>query len=108
MERLPMEHAVTFSIKDGKFVYPQKMECLCVLGGDTIKWALRNRSPWGIVIKAPDSPLNWSFKIALDGTAIIATVRRNAVPGIYRYGIGAFDGRTLLFDDPDIIVKRPK
>ena len=102
------EIAVTLSIKEGEFVYPKAMECLCVRAGDTIKWTLRNKFPWGIVIKAPDSPLNWSYKIAPDGKVIVATVLKNAVPGIYRYGIGAFDGKTLLFDDPEIIIRPPK
>jgi hypothetical protein len=41
------------------------------------------------------------------GKEIIATVRKNAAPGLYPYGVGAFDGEELLFDDPDIIVRRP-
>jgi hypothetical protein len=108
MERLPVEHVVTVHIEDGKFLYTKNVECLCVWGGDTIKWKLRNKFPWGIVIKAPVSPLNWSYKMTGSGLEITATVLKGAQPGIYRYGIGAFDGKGLLFDDPDIIVRRPK
>jgi len=42
------------------------------------------------------------------GKEIIATVRKNAAPGLYPYGVGVFDGEELLFDDPDIIVRPPR
>jgi hypothetical protein len=38
---------------------------------------------------------------------ITAEVRKNAAPGLYPYGVGAFNGEELLFDDPEIIIRRP-
>jgi len=101
------EHLVTVRIEDKKFKYSKNKECLCVNGGDTIMWKLRNKFPYGIVIKALVSPLNWSYKVTGAGMEITATVRRNAAPGLYAYAIGTFDGQDLLFDDPEIIVRRP-
>ncbi|OGD16602.1 MAG: hypothetical protein A2V76_03975 [Candidatus Aminicenantes bacterium RBG_16_63_14] len=101
------EHLVTVRIEDKEFKYSKNQECFCVKGGDTIKWKLRNRFPYGIVIKALVSPLDWSYKITGAGAEITAKVLKNAAPGIYAYGIGAFDGTELLFDDPEIIVRPP-
>ena len=101
------DHVVTVTIDKGKFFYTKNAECLCVRWGETIKWRLRHKFPWGIVIKAPVSPLDWSYKIADGGVDIMATVLKGAQPGIYRYGVGAFDGKSLLFDDPEIIIRPP-
>jgi plastocyanin len=101
-----VEHKVNVRIgPDKKFKYGK--ECLCVTGGDTITWKLKNRFPYGIVIKAFVSPLNWSYKITGAGNEITAKVLKNAVPGLYAYGLGTFDGKELLFDDPEIIVRPP-
>ena len=54
------------------------------------------------------SPLDWSYRMTAAGKEIIATVRKNAAPGLYPYGVGVFDGEELLFDDPDIIVRPPR
>jgi hypothetical protein len=102
-----MDHKVNVRIEDKKFKYGKNQECFCVRGGDTIVWKLRNKFPYGIVIKAMVSPLNWSFKMTGSGGVITATVLKNAAPGIYLYGMGAFDGEGLLFDDPEIIVRPP-
>lgn len=105
-EVIMVEHKVNVSIgPDKKFKYGK--ECLCVTGGDTITWKLKNRFPYGIVIKAFVSPLNWSYRMTAAGKEIIAEVRKNAVPGLYPYGVSVFDGENLLFDDPEIIVRPP-
>jgi plastocyanin len=101
------EHLVNVRIEGKKFLYSKDKECLCVHGGDTITWKLRNKFPYGIIIKALVSPLDWSYKVTGAGMEITATVRRNAAPGLYAYAIGTFDGAELLVDDPDIIVRRP-
>ena len=105
-EVIMVEHKVNVSIgPDKKFKYGK--ECLCVAGGDTIKWKLKNKFPYCIVIKALVSPLDWSYKITGAGTEITAKVLKSAAPGLYAYGIGTFDGTELLFDDPEIIVRPP-
>ena len=105
-EVIMVEHKVNVSIgPDKKFKYGK--ECLYVAGGDTIKWKLKNRFPYGIVIKALVSPLDWSYRMTAAGKEIIATVRKNAAPGLYPYGVGVFNGEELLFDDPEIIVRPP-
>ncbi len=101
------EHLVTVRIEDKKFMYGRNKECLCVKGGDTITWKLRNKFPYAIIIKAPVSPLNWSYKVTGAGMEITATVRKTAEPGLYAYAIVTFDGTDLLIDDPEIIVRRP-
>jgi plastocyanin len=88
-----------------KFTYTDP--CLLVRPGDRIEWTLKKKFPYGIVIKFPVSPLNWCFKMAGKGKKITATVSAEALPGVYSYGVGVFDGASLLFDDPDIIVRRP-
>jgi hypothetical protein len=106
-EGIMAEHKVNVSIgPEKKFKYGK--ECLCVVGGDTITWKLKNRFPYGIVIKALVSPLDWSFKMTAAGEVITAKVHKNAAPGLYLYGVGAFDGTELLFDDPEIIVRPPE
>jgi plastocyanin len=105
-EHAVTEHKVNVSIgPDKKFKYGK--ECLCVTGGDTITWKLKNKFPYGIVIKALVSPLDWSYKMTGKGEVITAKVRMTAAPGLYPYGVGAFDGEELLFDDPEIIVRPP-
>jgi hypothetical protein len=104
-EHAVTEHKVNISIKEKKFKYNK--ECLCVQRGDTIIWKLTPKFPYGIVIKALVSPLDWSHKITGKGEVIIAKVSRQAAPGLYPYAVGAFDGTELLFDDPDIIVRPP-
>jgi plastocyanin len=101
------EHLVTVRIEDKKFLYRKNKECLCVYGGDTITWKLRNKFPYGIVIKALVSPLNWSYRVTGAGMEITATVRKNAAPGLYPYAISTFDGTDMLLDDPEIIIRRP-
>lgn len=100
------EHKVNISIKEKKFKYNK--ECLCVKRGDAITWKLNPKFPYGIVIKALASPLDWSHKMTGKGELIKAKVSKHAAPGIYRYAVGAFDGTELLFDDPEIIVRPPK
>mgnify|MGYP001048090359 CR=1 FL=1 len=99
-------HEVKIKIgKRNRFTYDKPR--LLVGRGDTIKWKLKNNLPYGIIIKAAISPLNWSSKTATAGKWIAARVRRNAKPGRYLYGVGALRLRRLLFDDPEIIVRDP-
>lgn len=105
-EVIMVEHKVNVSIGPDK-MFKYGKECLCVRGGDTITWKLKNRFPYGIVIKALVSPLDWSYKITGAGNEITAKVLKNAAPGLYAYGFGTFDGKELLFDDPEIIVRPP-
>ena len=103
------DHPVKIWIEAEQFKYSKNAECLCVKGGETIEWKFRSLAlPFGIVIKAPVSPVNWSYKMTEKGGAITATVLKNAAPGIYRYGVVAWNGSGLIFDDPEIIIKPPK
>ncbi|MGB8957494.1 MAG: hypothetical protein WCC00_00635 [Candidatus Aminicenantales bacterium] len=108
MDRLPVEHVVSVRIDDGEFKYAKHMECFCVYPGDTIKWVLRNKFPYFVIIKTLVSPFDLSCKITGAGEEIKAKVPRGAAPGIYAYAIGTHDGEKLLIDDPEIIIKPPK
>lgn len=100
------QHEVKITIRrNGRFSY--NYPCLCVRRRDTIKWKLMREYPFGIMIKAVCSPLDKGFYVAAKGRTITAKVRRDAEPGYYPYGVGAYDGTKLLFDDPEIIVRRP-
>ena len=100
-----MTHRVQIEVKGRRFHYD--IPCLCVKPGDRIEWKLKNRCPYGLVVKSPVSPLDWSFKTTGSGKKIAARVNRMAMPGFYPYAVGVYDGTRLLFDDPDIIVRRP-
>lgn len=99
------EHKV--KVKIGGSVFGYNRPVIRVKPGDKIEWTLKNDYPWGIVIKAPVSPLEWTFKMTGKGRKITARVGRLAAPGHYPYAVGAFDGKRMLFDDPEIIVRRP-
>ena len=109
MAREPVEHVVKVQIKDGEFIYTGHMECLCVYPGDTIKWVLRNKLPYFVIIKALVSPLDISCKITGAGEetqsqgAIRAPLR-----GSTHTRSAPTTGRTLLIDDPEIIIRPPK
>ena len=98
-------HVVKIEIRGEEFWYSNP--CVHVQGGDTIKWKLANPLPYGIVIKAPVSPLKWRFKAARKNLWITGIVRATAHPGHYFYGVGAVSGQDILFDDPEIIVEQP-
>ena len=100
------QHEVQIRIKGEKFKYDRPS--LGVNRGDRIKWKLNNKFPYGIVIKTPISPLDWCFKTTGAGKVISAKVSRYALPGHYPYGVFACDGKTLLFDDPEIIIPPPQ
>jgi|GEM_PF-1107737 len=102
------EHSVEVFIEERTKEFKYSEDCLCVRCGDMIKWRLLNKYHYGIVIKATVSPLDWSYKTTGPGMEIIARVKEDAVPGIYLYGFGAFSGKELLFDDPELIVRPPK
>jgi plastocyanin len=100
------EHKVYVRVKERKLEYNR--ECLCVFPGDTIKWKLSKKCPFGIVIKALASPLDWCHKTSVTGEEITAKVLKDAAPGLYPYAFGAFIGTELLIDDPEIIVRPPR
>jgi len=100
-------HVIGVRIEKKKFLFGAK-ECLCVQRGDTIKWTLRRKLPFSVVVKALVSPLNWSCKAVAGGQEIIATVKRDAAPGLYTYAFSAFDGEDLLIEDPEIIIRPPR
>jgi hypothetical protein len=101
-----MKHRIVIDIGPRKkFTYSDP--CVLVAPGDKIEWKLAKDFPYGIFVKAPISPLDWCFKTTGSGRKITATVSDNALEGHYPYGVGAFDGQALLFDDPEIIVRRP-
>jgi hypothetical protein len=100
-----MKHKIEIAVEKKKFKYNDP--CICVERGDTIEWKLKNDFPYGIIIKAPVTPLDWCFKMTASGKKIVAVVRDDAPFGHYAYGVSAFDGAALLFDDPDIIVRPP-
>ena len=79
--------------------------------GDTITWRLdvTEAAPFAIMVKSFISPLAWSYAVAEKGKkALVGTVRADAEPGFYHYGACVWDGKDLLVDDPEIIVKPPK
>ena len=108
MAREPVEHVVKVKIKDGQFTYTGHKECFCVYPGDTIRWIFQHKLPYFIIIKALVSPFSISCEIAEAGKETEARIYKGAVPGIYAYAIGTFDGTRLLIDDPEIIIKPPK
>lgn len=99
-------HVVKIEIgRKGKFGYTRWH--VLAGRGDTIKWKLANDYPYAIVMKASASPFTWMVKAAGKGKWIEGKVRANAAPGCYPYGVGAYNGHGLLFDDPEIIIKPP-
>lgn len=82
-----------------------------VKAGDSIVWAINKYYPFGIVVKSPFTPLEKHFYLSgLKPSApkpIKARVLTGAPPGHYPYGVGAFNGKKLLIEDPEIIVRPP-
>jgi hypothetical protein len=103
----PAEHTVGFWVEGKNLKHGKNADCLCVRPGDRITWKLRNKLSYFVMIKAYVSPLDISYDTKPQGGEIKAKVLENAVPGIYAYAVGAFDGEELLIDDPDIIIRPP-
>lgn len=103
----PAEHVVGIRIEGKKLKLGKNAECLCVRPGDQITWKLRNKLPYFVMVKALVSPLDIGYEIKPQGGEIKARVLANAVPGLYAYAVGAFDGEEILIEDPDIIVRPP-
>jgi len=103
------DHRVKISIVKKKLKYDR--ESVDVLCGDTITWKLdvqKDPPPFAIMVKSPISPLVWSHAVSEKGKAtLVGKVREDAEPGYYHYGACVWDGKSLLVDDPEIIVKRP-
>jgi hypothetical protein len=78
---------------------------------DAITWSLQKKYPFGIMVKFPFTPLIKHFCLSsLKAEAdkkVVAKVLSCAPPGHYPYGVGAYDGRKLLVEDPEIIVRPP-
>ena len=79
--------------------------------GERIVWAVKKNYPFGVMVKSPFTPLDRHFYLSglrpSSPKVIKARVLSGAPPGHYPYGVGVFDGKKLLVDDPEIIVKRP-
>jgi hypothetical protein len=92
-------HNVKISVERKRLKYDRL--CVEVEKGDTITWKVDVKSkkekekeamPFAIIVKSFISPLVWGA----------------AVSGFYHYGTCLWDGKDLLVDDPEIIVKPPK
>jgi plastocyanin len=102
-------HNVTISVGRKKLTYDKY--CVEVDQGDTITWKLdkKEATPFAIMVKTFISPLLWGSAVSESGKkTLIGTVRADAEPGRYHYGGCVWDGKNLVVDDPDIIVKPPK
>jgi hypothetical protein len=105
---MPKEHNVNVKISERKKI-EYDTHCVHAWRGDTITWKLDKPRPFAIVIKAFDSPLEWSFAVVSRGKrALVGTVRADAAPGFYSYGVCVVEGGELLVDDPEIIVRPPR
>ncbi len=82
-------------------------EVITVKQGDKIEWELKNPCPWGIIIKSPVSPLDWSYKMKPKKVKITAKVRSDAPGGVYPYAVSAYINHKLVCDDPEIIIRPP-
>jgi hypothetical protein len=78
---------------------------------DSITWLLHKKYAFGIMVKSPFTPLEKHLYLSplkpRTPNKIKARVLNYAPPGHYPYGVGAFDGRKLLVEDPEIIVRPP-
>jgi hypothetical protein len=102
-------HNVKISIVRKKLKYDKY--CVEAERGDTITWKLDvdEAMPFSIMIKTFISPLAWGSAVSESGKkTLVGCVRDDAEPGYYHYGACVWDGKNLLVDDPDIIVKPPK
>ncbi len=80
--------------------------------GDTIVWKIEPEElPFAISLKCQITPLKHHFY--LSGLApkskklVAAEVLKTTPNGRYPYAIGAFNGKKVLYLDPDIIVPKP-
>ncbi|HOW86237.1 MAG TPA: hypothetical protein P5119_09600 [Candidatus Aminicenantes bacterium] len=104
--KLRTEHTVKVSVKGRKIEYDR--HCVHVQRGDTIVWHLDRPWPFAVIVKAVESPLDWTARVAPRGArALAARVRADAAPGFYPYAFCVSAGEALLVDDPEIIVRPP-
>lgn len=100
-------HTVTIKVEAGKITCVPC--CVHVDRGDKIKWEVFGRGPVAIIIKEFVPPLCEGVMFCQAGKGTIeATVVFNASSGFHPYSVVAYDGRGLLVNDPEIIVKPPK
>lgn len=104
--RLRTEHLVKVSLKGRKIGYDPC--CVHAERGDTIVWRLDKKLPFAVVIKAVESPLDWTARAAPRGGPLAGKVRRDAAPGYYPYAFCVCAGEALVVDDPEIIIRPPK
>jgi len=103
----PETHVVTVTVKGGAVTYDKPS--IRVNGGDTIVWRLDGPLPFGVVVKALDSPLDWASAVApRPGLPLEARVRLDAAPGLYPYALCVCSGDMLVIDDPDFIIPPPR
>jgi hypothetical protein len=78
---------------------------------DTVVWKISKNFPFAVLVKCPITPLQrFVYLTALSVSApkvIEAKVTQWASPGNYPYAIGAYNGKRILYLDPEIIVPRP-
>ncbi|HPW17789.1 MAG TPA: hypothetical protein PLP83_05355 [Candidatus Aminicenantes bacterium] len=100
-------HTVTIEIDGKKLSYDK--HCVHVDQGDEITWRVKDARPFAVIVKAFVSPLDWGHAVKeKDRKGVVGTVRADAAPGFYPYGVCIGDGSGLIVDDPEIIVKPPK
>jgi plastocyanin len=109
-------HNVKISVERKRLKYDRL--CVEVEKGDTITWKVDVKSkkekekeamPFAIIVKSFISPLVWGAAVSESGKkTLVGTVRDDAEPGFYHYGTCLWDGKDLLVDDPEIIVRPPK
>lgn len=79
--------------------------------GDTIAWTISRNYPFAIFIKSAITPLSQhffhsSFKPKAK-KVILAAVSPMTPSGCYPYAMVTYDGKKILYLDPDIIVPKP-
>lgn len=70
---------------------------------DTVRWTCA-RGPYEVRF-GWDSPFPDVSYSGQKGRAASAKVRRDACPGRYKYFVAVYDGRKVVTDDPDIIIR---
>ncbi len=79
--------------------------------GDTIAWTIATKYPFAIFVKSAITPLNQHFfhsSLKPDADKVIlAKVSATTPSGIYPYAMVTYNGKKILYLDPDIIVPKP-
>lgn len=100
-------HKVMIDVdSQGNFSYSDPV--IVVNPGDKIKWKCKKEYWYGIFLKSYFSPLDKKHYVAGPKKEINARVLASAPEGTYPYGVGVYNKKKLLLDDPEIIVERPQ